>query len=163
MFRKMRRIKQLLSEEESIALLEKGTSGVLALSGDDGYPYAVPLSYVVLGDKIIFHSAKEGHKVDAICAEEKASFCVISEDNIIPERYTTGFRSVIVFGKIRIVEDDSEKRELVSKLAQKYRPGFAKECEAEIEKGFSALGVMEMTIEHMTGKEGIELVRQRQM
>ncbi|MCI8667705.1 MAG: 5-nitroimidazole antibiotic resistance protein, partial [Dorea sp.] len=111
MFREMRRKKQILSNQENVELLEKETSGVLALLGDDEYPYAVPISYVYNNSKIYFHSAKEGHKIDAIRKCSKASFCVIAQDEIFPEKYTTHFKSVIAFGKIRILEDENEIRE----------------------------------------------------
>ena len=117
MFREMRRIKQALSKEESIQILEKGTSGVLALSGDDGYPYAVPISYVYADSRLYFHSAKCGHKIDAILKCPKASFCVIEQDVVVPEKYTTFFRSVIAFGQIRILEESSEIRSAVEMLA----------------------------------------------
>lgn len=158
MFRKMRRFKQMLSEEESVEILRKATSGVLALYGDDGYPYAVPLSYVYLNGKIIFHSAKNGHKIDAILQNDKASFCVINKDQIVPEKYTTYFRSVIAFGKIRILDDEAKKA-AIDKLAEKYRPGYEEERSKEIEKEFPQLCVFELIIEHMTGKEAIELVK----
>lgn len=74
MFRKMRRYKQELSLQESQAVLMKGTSGVLAVLGDDDYPYAVPLSYLYDGSRIIFHMAKTGHKMDAIEKHSKVSF-----------------------------------------------------------------------------------------
>lgn len=158
MFRKMRRFKQMLSEEESAEILRKATSGVLALYGDDGYPYAVPISYVYLDGKIIFHSAKNGHKIDAILQNNKASFCVVNKDQIVPEKYTTYFRSVIVFGKIRILEGEAKKA-AVDKLAEKYRPDYEEERRKEIEKGFPQLCIFELIIEHMTGKEAIELVK----
>ncbi len=82
MFREMRRKKQILSNKEIIELLEKGTSGVLALLGDNEYPYAVPISYVYDNSKIYFHGAKVGHKIDAIRKCSKASFCVIAQDEI---------------------------------------------------------------------------------
>ena len=104
MFREMRRNKQQLSNEECGEILRKSTAGVLAVSGDDGYPYAVPLSYVYCDNKIYFHSAKSGHKIDGIKNNSKVSFCVIAKDEIIPEKFTTYFRSVIVFGKARILE-----------------------------------------------------------
>ena len=84
MFREMRRNKQILSNEESINILKNGKSGVLALLGDEDYPYAVPISYVYDNSKIYFHSAKTGHKTDAIKKYSKASFCVIDQDNVIP-------------------------------------------------------------------------------
>ena len=84
MFRPMRRFKQALSPEECRAVLERGTSGVLALTGDGGWPYAVPLSYVYADGKLYFHSAKSGHKVDAIRSCPRASFCVIDQDHIVP-------------------------------------------------------------------------------
>ena len=80
MFREMRRNKQLLTEDISREILQRNTSGVLSLMGDEGYPYGVPLSYVLAGDKIFFHCAKTGHKIDAIRSCEKASFCVIDQD-----------------------------------------------------------------------------------
>ena len=85
MFREMRRKKQALSEKDCAAVLNRGTSGVLALLGEEGYPYAVPLSYVYDGEKLYFHSAKSGHKLDAVRSNPKASFCVIDQDQIIPE------------------------------------------------------------------------------
>ena len=100
-FREMRRKRQQLSEEESIGILQKATSGTLALLGDGGYPYAVPISYVYHERKLYFHSALAGHKVDAIRKCDKASFCVIEKDDVQPEKYTTFFRSVIAFGRIQ--------------------------------------------------------------
>ena len=163
MFRPMRRAKQLLSQEETAAVLDRGTSGVLALSGDDGYPYAVPISYVYDGGKLYFHCARSGHKLDAIRRSEKASFCVIDQDQIVPEEYTTYFRSVIVFGRIRILEDPGKKWAAVEKLAVKYAPdSTADDREEAIRREWAPLCVLEMTVEHMTGKEAIELVRAKQ-
>ena len=122
MFREMRRKKQALPAEEVSAILHRGTSGVLALSGDDDYPYAVPISYVFDGAKLYFHCAKDGHKLDAIQRSSKASFCVIDQDQIVPEKYTTYFRSVMAFGQIRIIQDEKEKRAAIEKLAKKYSP-----------------------------------------
>lgn len=154
MFRQMRRKKQVLSKEECEQILQQGTSGVLAVAGDDDYPYAVPMSYVFCENKIYFHCAKSGHKMDAIARNEKASFCVIGEDRVIPEEYTTHYKSVIVFGKIRILEDDAEKRTAIEKLAVKYAPSDTKaNQQKEIEKGWKALCMLEMSIDHMSGKK----------
>ena len=117
MFREMRRKKQQLTQEETMVILREGTSGVLSLTGDEGYPYGVPLSYVYDGDKLYFHCAKEGHKIDAIRKNPKASFCVIAQDEIVPEKYTTCYRSVIAFGSVRILENEGEKRRAIEELA----------------------------------------------
>ena len=161
--REMRRKKQLLSEQETIEILERGTNGVLAVEGDDGYPYAVPLSYVYCDGKIYFHGAKKGHKIDAISRNDKASFCVVDKDQIVPEKYTTYFRSAIAFGRVRSLDDDTEKREYLMKLAMKYSGIMGEDgCRNEMEREFPAVNVLEFTIEHMTGKEAIELVRAKQ-
>jgi len=93
----------MLLTDEAVKILQSATSGVLAVCGDDGYPYAVPLSYVYADGKIYFHSALQGHKIDAIRSNPKVSFCVIDKDDIQPQEFTTYFRSVIVFGKARII------------------------------------------------------------
>ena len=163
MFREMRRKRQALSMEEIAAVLNRGTAGVLALSGDDGYPYAVPISYVFDGDKIYFHCARAGHKLDAIRRNAKASFCVVDQDQIVPEEYTTYFRSVIVFGAIRVMEDEAGKRSAIEKLAVKYAPADTEDGRRNaIERDWAPLCMLEMSIGHMTGKEAIELVKNRE-
>lgn len=163
MFRPMRRMKQALSREECGEILRRGTSGVLATAGDGGYPYAVPLSYVYDGEKIYFHCAGEGHKLDALGREPRASFCVIDQDRVMPERYTTAYRSVIAFGQIRTLTQDGEKRRAIEVLAMKYAPSDPADRRlAEIRGAWDRLTMLEMTIDHLSGKEAIELVRQRQ-
>ena len=161
-FRKMRRFRQELSEKECVEILERNTSGVLALLGDGGYPYAVPLSYVYRGGSLYFHCAKNGHKLDAIEGCDKVSFCVIDQDRVIPEKYTTCFRSVIVFGRADVMTDENEIRDAIERLAVKYAPGDSRENrDAAIRREFGALCMVKIQVEHMTGKEAIELVRKR--
>ena len=163
MFREMRRKKQQLTQEETMVILREGTSGVLSLTGDEGYPYGVPLSYVYDGDKLYFHCAKEGHKIDAIRKNPKASFCVIAQDEIVPEKYTACYRSVIAFGSVRILENEGEKRRAIEELALKYAPEDSEENRQNyIEKDWEPLCMLEMTVEHLSGKEAIELVRRKQ-
>ena len=160
MFRKMRRNKQLLPLEECVEILNRGTSGVLAVTGDDDYPYAVPLSYVYYDNKIYFHGAKTGHKLDAVSKHEKVSFCVIDKDQVVPDEYTTYFRSVIVFGKARILKDEAEIRKGINILAVKYAPDHDEERRLQaIDREYAAMSMIELSIEHMSGKEAIELVK----
>lgn len=160
-FRPMRRFRQQLSDDESVGILKKATSGTLALLGDNGYPYAVPISYVYAEGKLYFHSALSGHKVDAIRNCDKASFCVIEQDNIHPKEFTTYFRSVIAFGRIHIVEDDVEKLSAARLLSERYNPGDDEGFQKELEKGFACMLAIRFDIEHLTGKEAIELVRKK--
>lgn len=162
MFRDMRRNSQKLTDEESVSILQKATSGVLAVIGDEDYPYAVPLSYVYCDFKIYIHCATQGHKLDAIRKNSKVSFCVIEQDNIVPEKFTTYFRSVIAFGKGRVIEDTEEKINAIRILAEKYCPDVTKEqYNAEVSSAIDRMAMIEITIEHMTGKEAIELVKDR--
>lgn len=162
MFREMRRKKQALTEEENIKILKNGTAGVLAVDGDGGYPYAVPLSYVYHDGKIFFHCAKSGHKLDAIRRNPKASFCVIGQDQVMPQEYTTYFRSVIAFGKVRILEDDAEKWDALRLLAKKYYPeSGTQEHDQAIRHDYAPVCIVELAVEHVTGKEAIELARKK--
>ena len=103
-FRPLRRAAQALSPEDCTAVLKRASSGVLALLGDGGYPYAVPLNFCLEGDALFFHGALAGHRVDAMGACAKASFCVVDWEQVQPDRYATDFRSVIVFGTLAPVE-----------------------------------------------------------
>jgi uncharacterized protein len=161
MFRPMRRKKQLLPEAETTAMLRSCTAGVLAVQGDDGYPYAVPLSFAYEDGTLYFHSAVAGHKLDALEHGDKASFCVIAADDIVPEKFTTHFRSVIAFGKARVVTDDDEKRRALLRLAEKYSPDHLDAAGAEIDGDWKRVTVLALDVEHLTGKASIELVKQR--
>lgn len=172
MFREMRRKKQLLTEKESTEILMRGSFGVLSLSGDGGYPYSVPLNYVYCpgrqthqphrNDKIFFHSANSGHKIDAIRNSPKASFCVTAESTVIPAEYTTYYQSVIVFGEIRILEEDSEKRAAIEQLAQKYAPGDVSGRNLAIEQSWKNFCILELTPHHITGKGTLDLLQKKQ-
>ncbi|MDD2956850.1 MAG: pyridoxamine 5'-phosphate oxidase family protein [Oscillospiraceae bacterium] len=160
MFVQMRRKKQQLEEARCIEIIERNTSGVLAVLGEGGYPYAVPLSFVYDAGKIYFHSAQTGHKLDAIARENKASFCVVDKDEVVPAEYTSYFRSVIAFGTIRKLEEEQEKWAAIEKLAKKYAPMDSKEGRDQaILKDYKPLCMLEMRIEHMTGKQSIELMK----
>lgn len=154
MFRKMRRSKQELPADEALRLLEAGSSGVLALLGDEGWPYAVPLSYAYAAGKLYFHCARAGHKLDAVRSEPRASFCVVAQDLVVPEKYTTHYRSVIAFGRVRILEDGDEKRRGIELLAERFAPDdSAGHRRSVVDSEWDNFCVLEFDIEHLTGKE----------
>ena len=161
-FRPMRRNSQQLSREECERILGRCTSGVLALAGDGGYPYAVPLSYVYVDGAIIFHSAVEGHKVDAIKRDNRCSFCVIEQDEIKPAEFTTYFRSVIAFGRIHILETADEKVQALRLLGCRYSPGDEPGLQHEIDKSLDHVLLLRLNIDHLSGKQAIELAQARQ-
>lgn len=160
MFREIRRNKkQILSEDRAREILSNATSGVLSLVGDDDYTYGVPLSYTLKDNTLYFHCAKKGHKIDALQKHNKVSFTVIETDHIVPEEYTTYFRSVIVFGKARFIEEPEEQRVILRHLAEKYSSDFMDGADAEIDKSIQAVQIIALDIEHISGKEAIELAK----
>lgn len=157
---KMRRFKQLLPEAKTKEILRMATHGVLSLVDADGTPYGVPLSFVYDGGDIIyFHCACAGHKIDCISANASCSFCVVAQDLIVPEEFTTYFRSVVCFGRVTIVSDREELEKGLLLLAEKYSPGI--DSEAEISRFINNVAVLRLEITGMTGKESIELTRSR--
>lgn len=157
MFREVRRNKkQILSQEKCKTILNESTSGVLSVLGDDDYPYGVPLSHTYMDNKLYFHCARIGHKLDSIKKHDKVSFTVIETDQVVPEEFTTYYRSVIAFGKVHIVDEDEQKKEILMNIARKYSSGFIKGAPAEIEKSLKAVEIFYVEIEHLSGKEAIE-------
>ena len=163
MFREMRRKKQLLPKEETIAIINEATCAIIGAIGDDGYPYTFPISHVFdeENDKLYFHSAKTGHKIDAINKEPKVSFSIVGKDDVVSPEYTTYFKSVQGFGKAHIVEDEEERAKAFRLLAEKF-------CKADLERLPSIMVneapqtmIIAVEIEHLTGKEAIELTRMR--
>ena len=162
MFREMRRKRQLLTMEQTEDILRRNNTGTLAVSGDDGYPYSVPVNYVYSDGKIYIHGARAGHKIDAVKNCDKVSFSVIDRDTLVPEEFTTYFASAIVFGRARLLESGNEFEASIYALAKKYSPEATDEAvENEVAKFRSSLCMICIDIEHMSGKEAIELVRQR--
>ena len=163
MFREMRRKNCALSTETAEKILRDGDYGVLALSGDDGYGYAVPINYAVDGNKIYFHSAKVGHKIDAVARNEKVSFCVVDKHEVIAEEFTTYFSSAIAFGRIKIVEDAAEKRHALELLANKFSSTASLERREKELSRVNAVAILVLEIEHLTGKAARELVRDKKI
>ena len=151
MFREMRRKKQELSKDECIEILTNEPRGVLALLGDDDYPYAIPMSHVYDNGKIYFHGARQGHKHDAAEKCDKVSYCVLNKGTRNEGEWWYTFKSVIVFGRIRILDDENERIEKLRKLGNKFFPS-AQETEDEINRLLHKTEVFEITVEHMSGK-----------
>ena len=153
-FRGMRRFNQQISYSDCIRLLEQEPRGVLAVNGENGYPYALPVDfwYNPENGKIYFHGAKEGNKIDLLKQNNKVSFCVMDKGYKIEGEWPLHIRSVIIYGRIRFIDDPEKTVELVRELARRYYPG-EEEIEYEIQRAGSRIQMLELIIDHMTGKE----------
>ncbi len=151
MFREMRRRQGQASREDAIAILESGKTGTLAVVGDEGYPYSIPVNYVYNDGKIYFHSAASGHKIDAIKGEPRVSFSVVTKDEVLPADFDTDFACAVAFGKARVVEE-KEIREIMMKIAGKYSKGHEEGAKKYIESAMGDFCVVEISVEHFTGK-----------
>ncbi len=158
MFKGMRRFKQSLSVAEAENILLEGKTGVLAINGDNGYPYAVPLNYVYFNDKIYIHSAKKGYKIDCILRNSLCSFTVTTIDTVVPETLTTHYKSVIIFGQAKIITDLDLNRPLLYALTKKYAPNYIEALHKEIERGLNDVSMIEISIDHISAKAAIELI-----
>ena len=151
MFRKMRRIGQEIPKEECEEILTNEPRGVLALLGDDDYPYAIPMSHVYVDGKIYFHGAQEGHKNDAVKRHTKVSYCVMDKGVKAEDSWWYTFKSVIAFGRIKTLTDRDEKIEKLTHLGDKFFPTHEETLD-EINRLLDRTEVFEITIEHMSGK-----------
>lgn len=145
-----------MSREECIEILINESRGVLALMGDEDYPYALPMSHVYVDGKIYFHGAREGHKIDAMKKHAKVSYCVLDKGVKNEDEWWYTFRSVIVFGKIRTISDDKDKIDKLTHLGNKFFPS-PEDTKKEIDRLLDSTEVFEITIEHISGK----LVREK--
>ena len=153
----MRRSRQELSGKESLEILQRGKVAVLALDGDEGYPYALPINYVYDNGYIYVHSASQGHKIDALKRNPKCSLCIVDKGDIIPEEFTSYFRSVIAFGEAEFVMSEEAKIAALRLLCEKYSPGL--NPMDEINKSMHAVMIIRIRLDRISGKEAIELVK----
>lgn len=141
--------------------MERCTNGILACMGDEDYPYAVPVSYTYTEGKIYIHSAKAGHKIDAIIKHPKVSFTVVDEDQIVSAEYTSYFRSVIAFGKARLAEGE-ERLEAFRDLVEKYSGDQPEQSKMDSIEKCTNSHMIAIDVDHITGKEAIEFVRMKE-
>lgn len=150
--RELARKKQQLSQEECIAILKAEPRGILSLLGDEGYPYGMPMNHFYEDGVLYFHSGQKGHKVDAMKACDKASFCVYDQGFRRPGEWALNIKSVIVFGRIRIIEDREQAMEITRRLCYKFT-NDQKYIEKEIRTAGTRTLVFALEPEHICGKQ----------
>lgn len=151
MFHEMRRKEERMEEKEAIEILKKNEYGILSTIGEDGYPYGVPVNYVYTHNALYIHGAQKGHKLENINYNNKISFCVVNSNQVIAEKFTTYFESVILFGTVSEVSEE-EKKEALFQLISRFSPGFEEKGKKMIEKVGGVTKVLRIDIEHISGK-----------
>ncbi len=151
MFKLMRRIDRQLTTEAIQDLLKNGSYGILSTIGSNGYPSPTPLNYVYYQDSIYLHSAVEGQKLENISQCEKVSFCVVGEVELLPDKFSTKYQSVVIYGKATEVLAD-EKDAALQQFIIKYSSQFLEQGKQYIQKAIGATRVIKIDIEHLTGK-----------
>lgn len=144
--------KRQLSAEETQALFVKGHHGILSVNGDDGYPYAVPVNYVFIDGKIYIHSAKYGYKIDALKQNDKVCFTAILNSQIIPDKFTAAFESVVAFGKASFIDDGDEKLTALRTFIERFSPDHQEAGERVIHAAYEKTQIIRIDVEQMTGK-----------
>lgn len=154
MFRPMRRKERAISDEEAKKLLLLGRRGVLAINGDDGYPYAIPVNYFydMEQGKIYFHGSRAGHKVDSLKKDDRVCFTVYGNEHFKEGEWAPYMQSTVVFGRCHLIDDITTTEAKVRELALKYYPN-KEEVETEITKSLKGVQLYEITIEHLSGKQ----------
>jgi len=151
MFREMRRIDKQLSDIDTYALLTRGQEGVLGTISENGYPYTVVINYVYFNNKVYFHSALEGHKIDNINRNEKVSFSVYDNVEVLGEELNTLYQSLTLFGKARVINATSD---ILMALIKKYSNIPTEKANQMIANEIDITAIVEIEIEHITGKMG---------
>lgn len=153
MFRDLTRKKQQLSPEACVALLKTETRGVLSVIGDGGYPYGTPMNHYYSEEDgcIYFHCGRKGHRLDALRLCDKASFCVYDQGFRREGEWALNVRSVVVFGRVEIVDDPDEVIRLVTPLCHKFTDDETY-IQEELSRSAKATLLLKLTPEHICGK-----------
>lgn len=154
MFRDIRRAKRAISIEEAKVLLRDNKRAAFSVNGDDGYPYTLPINfyYEEAENRIYFHSAKQGHKLDSIQADDKV--CLTTWNDGYREEGDWAFwvSSCVVFGRAKLITDRELAEEKLRKFALKYYPS-AEEVEKLLQESINAVQLVAVDIEHISGKK----------
>lgn len=154
MFRKVRKVKNEISIEDAKVLLKNNKRAALSVNGDDGYPYTVPVNfyYDEEENKIYFHSSKKGHKIDSIKNNDKVCFTTWNDGYLEEGNWAYHVSSCVVFGRAKLIENPKITEEKLRPFALRYYP-TAKEAEEAIQMGIHAVQMVEIEIEHISGKK----------
>ena len=153
-FRPLIRKQKELTPEECLELLRREKRGVLSVLGDGGYPYGTPMNHYYNDEdgRIYFHCGRVGHRLDALRSNDKACFTCIDGGEPIPGSWALQFRSVIVFGRVEIVDDPERVVAISTALSHKFTDDESFISE-EIQRSGKATQLLALTPEHICGKK----------
>jgi len=152
MFKEMRRSDKMLTEEEMLDIMSTAEYGILSTVGEDGMPYGVPVNFIYDGGNIYFHCALSGHKLDNINSNNKVSFCVVKDVELIPDDFNTKFKSVIAFGEVKKVEEEARKQEIYVLILKKFSGAYMDAGMEYIKQSGAKAVVYEIEVQHITAK-----------
>lgn len=149
---KMHKASRQLSDAETMEILKKGDHGTLSVQGDDGYPYATPINYIVVDRKVYLHSAPYGYKIECLQRSPKCCFSAIISAQIIPSKITAAFESVVLTGTAVFVTDQAEKRTVLENFVTQKHPGYEELGFKMIDKQIDKTAVIRLDPVSLTGK-----------
>ena len=152
MFREIKLKDRVIGDDKTIEIIKKGSYGVLSTIGEDGYPYGLPLNYTYFENCIYFHCAQKGHKLENIDFNNKVSFCVVTKSDVLSNEFDTDYESAIAFGEADVITDDSEKRDILLSVLNKYSADYLKAGNNYMKKYWDETKVIKIRIEHLSGK-----------
>lgn len=155
MNREMYKKERQLSDDMAKELFAKGNHGTLAVNGDDGYPYAVPVNYVYKNESIYIHSAKYGYKIDAVKRDSRVCFSAILNSAVKQDKFTAAYQSVVAFGRISFVEDETEKRNILEEFIYKMSPDFIEGGMKFVNGAIGKTALLKIEVEEIKGKQNL--------
>lgn len=150
MFRQMRRLDMKMSDKDINELLVRGKEGIISTINDNGYPYAIAVNYVYFNDKIYFHCAKQGQKLDNIKTNEKVSFFIYDNVEVLGEKLNTLYQSLVIYGRAKVLDAGDE---ILKSLVNKYADIPQEKLNRMIEKEINQTAMVEIKIDYISGKQ----------
>jgi len=151
MFREMRRKDKMLTSEEMMEILKDAEYGIISTIGEDGWPYGVPVNFVYNDNKIYFHAALTGHKLENISYCNKVSFCTVTDVELLPADFSTKFKSVIAFGEVSEVKEE-EKNDIYTLILEKFSKDFIPSGQEYVKADGPKAKVFQIEVQHMSAK-----------
>ena len=151
MFRKMRREDRQIDHDACIKIVTENNMGILSLNSVDEYPYGVPINYMYRDGYLYFHCAKEGKKIELLSQSSKACFIIVGKSEVIPEKFTNKYQSVMIFADIEIISDNKLKYDILMEFGRSF-DFKAAGLEQYVANNIDACLVLKLDTKHMSGK-----------